>query len=160
MFQSSLAVEVVAATHLAIRGSFACIPSKSSLHQHQKISPTTIMLPELLYSLLACFSCALLAKAVGHDNDPTPESHIHDLRLPSHPSSLLPTFNTTPAASVSVDMSIKCDGTEYGFKPDVKDCRMALNRQLFGRTQMKFGQRGSISSESFVHLPYRLMGGT
>ena len=118
------------------------------------------MSPGLIYSVLACFSCALLAKAVGHVDDRTPERHLRDLRLPSHPSSLLPTFNATSSAFMPNDMSIMCNGTEYGFKPDVKDCTSALNRQMVGRAQVKFGQRGSISSERFVHLPYRLMGGT
>ena len=121
------------------------------------------MLPGLIYSLLACFSCALLAKAVGYVNDPTPESRISDLRQPSNPSSLLSTFNATSSlgdASVPNVESVRCDGSEYGFKPDVEDCASALTRQMVGRTQIKFGQRGSISSERFLHLPYRLMGGT
>ena len=120
------------------------------------------MLPELLYSLLACFSCALLAKAVGYVNDPKSESQTIDLGLPSHPSSLLSTFNATSSltdASVPNDVSVRCNGNEYGFKPDVEDCTSALSRQMVGRAQIKFGQRGSISSERFLHLPYRLMGG-
>ena len=120
------------------------------------------MLLGLIYSLLACLSCALLAKAVGYVNEPTPESHTSDLRQPSHTSSLLSTFNATSSlmdASVPNDVSIRCDGNEYGFEPDVEDCTSALTHQMVGRAQMKFGQRGSISSESFVHLPYRLMGG-
>ena len=58
------------------------------------------------------------------------------------------------------DMSIRCDGSEYGFKPDVHDCTSALSRQKVGRTQVRLGQRGSISSEDYLPLPYRLMGGT
>ena len=121
------------------------------------------MLQESIYSLLACFSYALLVKAVGYVIDPTPESHTRDLRLLSHPSNRLPIFNTTSSlmdASMPNDVSIRCNGNEYGFKPDVEDCTSALNRQLVGRTQIKFGARGSISTERFVHLPYRLMGGT
>ena len=150
-------MKLIAATHLDTGSSFACLLSKSSLTLYS--NRTTIMLPGLIYSLVACFSCALLAKVVGHVNDPTPESHIRDLRLPSHPSSLLPTFNATSSASIQNDMSIRCNGNEYGFKPDVQDCTSALDRQMVGRTQMKFGQRGGISAERFVHLPYRLMGG-
>ena len=120
------------------------------------------MLPGLMYSLLVCFSCALLAKAVGSVNDPTPESHLSDLPLPSNPSSLLSTFNATSSlidASVPNDMSTTCNGSEYGFKPDVQDCTSALSRQMVGRTQVTLRQRGSISSEEYLHLPYRLMGG-
>ena len=116
-----------------------------------------------MYSLLACFSCTLLAKTVGYVNDPTPKSYPSDLPLPSHPSSLLSTFNATSSrmnASVANDVSITCNGNEYGFKPNVEDCTSAVDRQMVGRAPIKFGQRGSISSERFVHLPYRLMGGT
>lgn len=151
-------MKLVAATHLDTSSSFACLLLKSSLKLYS--NRTKIMLLGLIYSLLACFSCGLLAKAVGHVNDPTPESHRRDLRLPSQPSGLLHTFNATSSASMPNDMSIRCNGNEYGFKPDVEDCTNALDRQMIGRTKIKFGQRGSISSERFVHLPYRLMGGT
>lgn len=121
------------------------------------------MLPGVKYSLFACASYALLAKAVGYINDPIPESHARDLRLSSHPSSLFPTFNATSSlvdAFVPNEVSVRCNGNEYGFKPDVQDCTSALNRQMVGTTPLKFGQRGGSSSERFVHLPYRLMGGT
>ena len=57
-------------------------------------------------------------------------------------------------------MSIRCDGEEYGFKPDIDDCISALQHQLVGREQASFGRRGSFSSEKVIPLPYRLMGGT
>lgn len=60
---------------------------------------------------------------------------------------------------MSNDLSIKCDGEAYGFKPDIEDCTSALRRQLVGRAQINFGQRGSISLQEFSPLPYRLMGG-
>lgn len=121
----------------------------------------TIMYSTLLYPLIACFSSTVLAKPLQAVDDQTVQADPDDLRLPSQSSSLPLTSNATSSlvnTSVSFDVSIKCDGDEYGFKPNVDDCTNALNRQLVGREQIIFGQRGSISSEKFFPLPYRLMG--
>ena len=114
------------------------------------------MLSTSIYPLIACFSCTLLAKPVQSVND------LGDLRQPSHPSSLLSAFNATSLVNVSVsnDMSIRCDGEVYGFKPDINDCISVLQHQLVGREQASFGRRGSFRSEKTIPLPYRLMGGT
>ena len=114
------------------------------------------MLLRSIYPLIACFSCTIFAKPLQIVNDPG------DLRQPSHPSSRLSGFNATSSVDVSVsnDMSIRCDGSEYGFKPDLSDCESALQHQLVGREQVHFAQRGTPSSEKIIPLPYRLMGGT
>ena len=115
-----------------------------------------------MYPLLACFSCALLAKPLLDVNDQTLQTDLGDLRPPSNPPSTLFTFNgTSPsvAATVLNDLSIRCDGDKYGFKPDIRDCTSALQHQVVGPRQLKFGQRGSISETDFLPLPYRLMGG-
>ena len=112
--------------------------------------------------LLACICSELLAEPFQAVNDKSLSTDLGDFRLPSHLSSILSTSNaTSPSinASASDEMSIKCDGEAYGFKPDVDDCTSALGRQLLSREQIKFGERGSVSSEKFFHLPYRLMGG-
>ena len=147
-------------TSVAILHAFHQIKSG---HLDSKRSSATIMLSDLMCSIIACFSCALLAKAVQNVNDQLPKSDPNDLHLPSHPLSILSISNATSSlvnASTSNDMSVKCDGNKYGFKPDVNDCTSVLRRQLVGRVQMKFGPRGSIIPENFVSLPYRLMGGT
>ncbi|CAF9911481.1 MAG: hypothetical protein ALECFALPRED_007335 [Alectoria fallacina] len=103
----------------------------------------------------------VFAKPLQAVDDQTLQADPDDLRLPSQSSNLPLTSNATSPlvnTSVSLDVSIECDGDEYGFKPDVDDCTNALGRQLVGREQIRFGQRGSISSEKFFPLPYRLMG--
>lgn len=112
------------------------------------------MLSRLVYPLLACFSCRLLAKPLQDGDDQTLQTDLGDLRLPS-------TFNaslSSAAGTVPNDMSVVCDGNKYGLKPDVHDCTTALQRQRVGSERIKFGQR-STSSEDYFHLPYRLMGG-
>lgn len=118
--------------------------------------PKGNMLSTSIYPLIACFSCTLLAKPVQSVND------LGDLRQPSHPSSLLSAFNATSLVNVSVsnDMSIRCDGEVYGFKPDINDCMSALQHHQIGREQASFGRRGSFRSEKTIPLPYRMMGGT
>ncbi|CAD6587744.1 MAG: hypothetical protein ASARMPRED_003241 [Alectoria sarmentosa] len=103
----------------------------------------------------------VLAKPLQAVDDQTVQADPDDLRLPSQSSNLPLASNVTSSlvnTSVSFDASIRCDGDEYGFKPNVDDCTNALSRQLVGGEQIKFGQRGSISSEKFFPLPYRLMG--
>lgn len=119
------------------------------------------MYSTFLYPLIACFSSTVFAKPLQAVDDQTLQADPDDLRLPSQSSNLPLTSNATSPlvnTSVSLDVSIECDGDEYGFKPDVDDCTNALGRQLVGREQIRFGQRGSISSEKFFPLPYRLMG--
>ena len=113
--------------------------------------------------LLSCFSWTLLAEPLQDINDRTLQSDLGDPRLPSQPSSMSLVSNTTSSlvnASVPNDISVRCNGSEYGHKPDIDDCASILRRHIIGREQLKFGQRGSISAEKFVNLPYRLMGGT
>ncbi len=120
------------------------------------------MLSTLMYALFACFSPTLLAKPLQAVNDQTLQSDIGDLRLPSQLPNVLSNSNASLSlvnGSLSKEIDTKCDGKQYGFKPDVEDCASALRYQLVGRDRIKFGPRGSTSSEGFVSLPYRLMGG-
>ena len=140
-----------------------CLQFKSEFIETQGKGSRTMMLWTLICPLLAYYSSKVLAKPVEVVNAQTLQSDLGDLRLPSDPSNMLSTPNATLSlvnTSVPNEISIKCDGGQYGFKPDVDDCTSALRHQLMGRAQIKFGQRGSFSSEKYVSLPYRLMGGT
>lgn len=116
----------------------------------------------MIYLLLLYLISAVFAKPPQVVNDQTLQSDLSNLHQPSLPPSMLfsSTANSSSLnASVSNSLSIKCDGNAYGFNPDIGDCTDALRRQRSGRDQVRFGQRGSISSENFLPLPYRLMGG-
>lgn len=120
------------------------------------------MFSTLVYPLLLCPISTAFAKPLQTLNDQPLQPDLGDLHLPSLLSSMPYSSNTTWSSlntSVSNALSIKCDGEEYGFNPDVRDCTNALMRQLVGREQVRFGQRDSVSSEKFLPLPYRLMGG-
>lgn len=119
------------------------------------------MFSTLVYPLLLCPISTAFAKPLQTLNDQPLQPDLGDLHLPSLLSSMPYSSNTTWSSlntSVSNALSIKCDGEEYGFNPDVRDCTNALMRQLVGREQVRFGQRDSVSSEKFLPLPYRLMG--
>ena len=123
---------------------------------------TTAMFSTLIHLLLLYLISTVFAKPSRVVDDQTLQSDLRDLHLPSLPSSMPSSSNATLSslnATVSNSLSIECNGKEYGFNPDVADCTAALRRQLVGSDQVRFGQRGSISSEKFLPLPYRLMGG-
>ena len=125
------------------------------LGSEQRSRQGKIMLSRLICPLLACFSGTLLAKPLQDVDDQTLETDLGDLHLPSTSNASL----SSAAGTGSNDMSVKCDGNKYGFKPDVHDCTTALQRQAEGSERIRFGQRNSTSEDYFFHLPYRLMGG-
>lgn len=117
-----------------------------------------MMFSPLVYSLLACLSSTLLAKPLQATDL---QADQDDFRLPSQ-SSYPPVTSNASLAPLNVstlnDISIECDGEKYGFKPDVEDCTSAIQHLQIGGKRIKFAQRGSVGSEGYVHLPYRLMG--
>ena len=136
---------------------------KSEFIESQGKALKTMMLWTLICPLVAYSSSTVLAKPFEVVNAQSLQSDLGNLRLPSQPLDVLSTPNATSSfvnTSVPNEISIKCDGGQYGFKPDVGDCTSALRHQLTGRAQIKFGQRGSVSLEKYFPLPYRLMGGT
>lgn len=125
------------------------------LDSEQRSLEEGVMLSRTICPLLACFSYTLLAKPLQDVDDRTLQTDVDNFRLSS-------TFNaslSSAAGTGSNDMSVKCDGNEYGFKPDIHDCTTALQRQRIGSERIRFGQRDSTSKGDFFHLPYRLMGG-
>ena len=126
-------------------------------------SSRTMMRVSSFTCLFCCsFVSPLFAKPLVAVSDQTLQSDLNDVRQPSQSPNLNLVSPVTPSVlntSLSKDATIKCDGDEYGFNPDVDDCTSALARQSPGRTRLRFGQRGSVSTEEFFPLPYRLMGG-
>ena len=116
-----------------------------------------------MFRFVCCFASTLVAKPLGAVSDQTLQSDLNGVRQPSQSPDLNLVSPETPFVlntSLSKDATIKCDGDEYGFNPDVNDCTSALAHQSPGRTRLRFGQRGSFSTDEYVALPYRLMGGS
>lgn len=121
-----------------------------------------MMFVPLSYPLLISCSFTILAKPLQAADEQTLQSDLGDLRISSQ--SLSQPLNSNAISSplnVSMpnDLSISCNGEAYGFKPDIEDCTNILRSQQVGRALIKFGQRGSISPEKYLPLPYRIMGG-
>ena len=120
------------------------------------------MLVESLYLLFAYFSAILLARSIRAVNDETLQTDIVDLRIPSQSSSALSSSNATSSqvnASTPNEYSVQCDGSQYGYNPDLVDCEDALSHQMTGRVLVEFRQRDGAAAHGVVTLPYRLMGG-
>lgn len=145
------------------RCSHSSRTSKSDPSRTKKSwSRAVMMMLTLMCILFACLSSTLVANPLQIVNDQTLQTDLGDLRLPSQSSNIPVAFNTTSSllnTSESNELSIKCNGEKYGFKPDMDDCTSMLRHQLVGRTVVRFGNRTNIQSDTVINLPYRLMGG-
>ena len=126
-------------------------------------SRTVMMMSTLLCILFACLGSTLVANPLQTVNDQTLQTDLGDLSLPSQSSNIPVAVNTTSSllnTSESNEISIKCNGDKYGFKPDIEDCTSMLRHQQVGRTVIRFGNRTNTQLDTTTPLPYRLMGGT
>ena len=64
------------------------------------------------------------------------------------------------ASAVDNEFGFVCDGSVYGFNPDVQDCLGALDKFGEGRDRIKFAQRHTPAAEeeNVFPLPWRWMG--
>lgn len=109
-----------------------------------------------IVSFVSLYTGAVLAKPLRIVNGDTLSSSVSNI-INAVFGSNIPT--STPALNPPSNYNIDCNGTLYGFNPNIADCENAAQSIMPDREQLIWSERRPGSPGDFFPLPFVVFGG-
>lgn len=109
-----------------------------------------------IFSFVSLYTGAVLAKPLRIVNENTLSSSVSNIVDAVFGSNV---STSTPALDPPANYNIECNGTLYGFYPNIADCENAAQSIMPDRDQITWSERRPGSPSDFFPLPFAVFGG-
>lgn len=126
---------------------------ETSLFQLSVLQPRWIMFICRIFSFVSLYTGAVLAKPLRIVNENTLSPSVSNIVDAAFG------LNVSTSTLAPANYNIECNGTLYGFNPNIADCENAAQSIMPDREQITWSERRPGSPGDFFSLPFAVFGG-
>lgn len=158
MFWNKESILATVALNPEVRVAMSCVillrqSNVRKPHYFNLLQPRWIMFICRIFSFVSLYTGAVLAKPLRIVNENTLSPSVSNVVDAAFGS------NVSTSTLALANYNIECNGTLYGFNPNIADCENAAQSIMPDREQITWSERRPGSPGDFFSLPFAVFGG-